>query len=91
VRDAKSDANQAEIVAALRRAGASVQDLHRVGNDCPDLLVGFRGINFIIEIKTLGGKLTPGQALWHLKWNGSVSVAWSIEDTLGIIGVEFDA
>lgn len=89
--NAKSDANQPKIVAALRQAGASVQDLHRVGKDCPDLLVGFRGINFIIEIKVLGGKLTPGQALWHMKWNGSVSIAWSIEDALRIIGVEFDA
>ena len=39
-RAARTDANQAEIVAALRGVGASVQPLHAVGQGCPDLLVG---------------------------------------------------
>jgi hypothetical protein len=39
-RASKVDANQREVVAALRGAGASVQLLHAVGEGCPDLLVG---------------------------------------------------
>ncbi|HJP47915.1 hypothetical protein [Acinetobacter venetianus] len=44
-RAAKIDANQTEIVKALRKFGASVQSLASTGKGCPDLLVGFRGMN----------------------------------------------
>lgn len=42
----RTDGNQAEIVRALRSAGATVQTLHTVGKGCPDLVVGFRGNNY---------------------------------------------
>jgi hypothetical protein len=45
---AKVDANQAAVVAALRKIGASVQPLHGVGAGVPDLLVGFQGRNWLI-------------------------------------------
>jgi hypothetical protein len=50
-RAAKVDANQREVVAALRGAGATVQLLHAVGEGCPDLLVGYRGGNYLLEVK----------------------------------------
>ena len=50
-RAAKVDANQTEIVKALRQVGASVQSLAATGKGCPDLLVGIRGLNFLIEVK----------------------------------------
>lgn len=43
------DANQPEIVAALHAVGATVQHLHEVGHGCPDILVGFRGKNYLID------------------------------------------
>lgn len=58
---ARTDISQPGIVAALRRAGAFVQSLHRVGQDCPDLLVAYRGKWYVAECKTGKGKLTPGQ------------------------------
>jgi hypothetical protein len=39
-RAAKIDANQPQIVEALRKAGATVHSLAAVGNGIPDLLVG---------------------------------------------------
>ena len=45
------DANQEEVVKALRKIGAFVQPLHRVGQGCPDLLVGFRQRWFMLEVK----------------------------------------
>lgn len=42
-RAAKVDDNQGEIVAALQRAGCSVQSLAGVGRGFPDLAVGFQG------------------------------------------------
>jgi hypothetical protein len=74
-RAAKVDANQADIVAALRAIGASVTPLHAVGNGVPDLLVGFRRQTWLIEVKD-GNKppsarrLTPDQQEWHASWRG---------------------
>ena len=50
-RAARADSNQAEIVDALRKVGASVQPIHTVGGGVPDLLVGFRGQNYLFEVK----------------------------------------
>ena len=58
---AKVDANQKEIVAALRRIGATVQCLHMVGHGCPDLLVGWHGENILMEVKMTSGDMTPDE------------------------------
>ena len=80
------DANQPEIVAALRKAGATVQYLNQQGDDCPDLLVGYRAQNFVIEVKMPGGKLKPGQRVWMEGWKGQACVAHSPEEALRSIG-----
>lgn len=49
-RGAKVDANQPEIVEALRKAGAYVLHTHQIKNAF-DILVAFRGQLFIMEIK----------------------------------------
>ena len=51
-RAAKIDENQPEIVDALRAMGCSVTILSAVGNGCPDILVGFRGINLLCLLYT---------------------------------------
>lgn len=76
-RAAKVDRNQAEIVGYLRQLGASVQPLHSVGQGCPDLLVGWQGGNYLLEVKDgeappSGRKLTPDQVAWHAEWRGQV-------------------
>lgn len=46
------DANKRAVVAALKSVGASVTDLNPDGKDgIPDLLVGFRGVNYLQEVK----------------------------------------
>jgi hypothetical protein len=86
-RAAKVDANQAEIVAALRKIGASVQPLHAVGAGCPDLLVGWRGITTLLEVKDgkkppSARKLTEDQVRWHAEWRGQVTVVETIEQAI---------
>lgn len=76
----KVDANQAEIVEALRNIGATVQPLHTVGSGVPDLLVGWCGRNILMEVKVAKGKLTPDQISWHGIWSGQVCVVHSIEE-----------
>lgn len=75
-RAAKIDANQEQVVSALRSAGATVQSLAAIGKGCPDLLVGYNGFTFLMEVKD-GNKppsarvLTPQQQEWHRNWRGS--------------------
>lgn len=81
------DANQEEIIKALRGAYASVQPIHTVGAGVPDLLVGYRGKNFLFEIKDGNKykshqKLTPHQEKWHEEWRGQVVVVNSVRDAL---------
>lgn len=88
---AKVDANQPEIVKALRGAGATVQHLHKVGQGCPDICVGWRGVNFMIEIKDgskppSARKLTDAQEVWHGGWKGQVAVVATPEQALAAIG-----
>lgn len=88
---AKVDRNQAEIVAALRAVGATVQPLHTVGAGCPDLLVGFRGRNILIEVKDWkAGKadreLNAVQKDWHAGWKGQVAKVEDVDAALAVIG-----
>ena len=69
------DANQPAIVAALRGIGASVLHLHQLKN-CFDLLVGYRGRTFLMEVKdpaqpSSKRQLTEGEAQFKAKWRGS--------------------
>lgn len=86
----KVDANQAEIVDALRRAGCSVQVLAAVGHGCPDLLVGRAGRQYLLEVKNLSGRgkrLTPDQLAWIAAWRGSVAVVTSISEAFAAVGL----
>lgn len=84
---ARVDANQAAIVAGLRQIGASVIHLHRVGQGCPDLLVGYRGRNYLFEVKTARGDLTDEQRELHLTWPGQVGIIRTLDDALCRMGV----
>jgi hypothetical protein len=69
------DSTQTQIVKELRRVGMDVQHLHGVGQGCPDILVGYRGKNILLEIKKdEKAKLTPDQVIWHSVWKGQVAV-----------------
>ena len=80
------DVNQKEIVAALRAEGFTVQHLHKVGEGCPDLIVGHsyggRRYNVLLEIKEGDGKLTPQQVIWHHGWRGQCAVVKTKEEAI---------
>ena len=61
----RADTNQPEIVATLRGMGCTVQHLHAVGQGVPDLLVGVRGVNLLVEVKYEDGQLNAVQTAWH--------------------------
>ena len=88
---ARKDANQDEIVDALRTIGATVQIIHQLGQGCPDLLCGYRGANYLLEVKD-GAKppskriLTPDEAVWHEMWRGQVDAVKNVKEALQVIG-----
>jgi len=92
VRAKRVDANQAEIIKALMAIGCTVADTSRAGEGFPDLVVGYRGVNYLLEVKD-GNKsssrraLTPAQAEFHKKWHGKVVVVESVEDALRVVSL----
>ena len=82
---ARVDANQTQIVSALRAAGAYVWII-----GLPvDLLVGYRGHTFLVEIKS-GSKrrFTALQADFFENWSGStLARVDSPEAALRMIGI----
>ncbi len=84
---ARVDANQAQIVRALRQCGATVQPLHTVGHGCVDILCMFRGQLYALEIKAEHGALTPDERRWHEQWQCPyVHVVRSVDEALRAIG-----
>lgn len=87
-RAARTDANQAEIVAMLRSMGATVCDTSQLGGGYPDLTIGYMGKTFHAEVKDGSKppskrKLTPDQEEWIKAWRGgAVWLITSIPDAL---------
>ena len=82
---AKTDSNQAIIVDMFRRCGATVCLLHAVGRGVPDLLVGYRGHNLLVEVKTGSGQLNDLQIEWHASWRGQAAVIRDTENVLPLL------
>ncbi|MFZ2488967.1 MAG: hypothetical protein WAZ19_12715 [Anaerolineae bacterium] len=88
---ARVDANQREIVSTLRAVGATVESLATIGHGLPDLLVGFRAQNYLLEVKdgakrASAQRLTSDEAVWHETWRGQVQVVTSAWEALEVIG-----
>jgi Holliday junction resolvase len=94
MRFAKIDANQSEIVKELRKVGAFVQSLATIGKGCPDLLVGYRGNWFLMEVKDAKKaqsqrELTQDEMDWILRAakSGPVHIVETVAQALGVLGV----
>lgn len=90
MRNAKVDANQVEIVKALRQVGCSVVSLASVGKGVPDLLVSSpSGFLFLMEIKDgnkppSARKLTKDQVEFHAKWNSEIAIVLNAEQAIRV-------
>lgn len=87
MRFAKIDANQPEIVAALRKAGVSVQSTASLGNGFPDLVAAKGSMTWMIEVKGPKGTLTPDQIKFIDGWRGTVHIVRTVDDALKLVGV----
>ena len=80
----RTDANHKQVVEELRAAlpECTVHDASGAGRGFPDLVVGYKGRNYMIEIKDGSKtkscrKLTPAQIAFQLAWQGQYSVCHS--------------
>ena len=84
-RAARRDQNEPGIIKALRAVGATVVQVSEKG--FPDLVVGYRGVTHLLEVKMPGKGLTPDQERWIQGWRGSnVWIAETPFDALRSIG-----
>ena len=86
----KVDRNQGEIVRYLQQIGCSVVSLAAAGKGIPDLLVGRRCVNVLIEVKDPtqpkhNRKLTPAQVAFHRSWRGQIAVAYTPQEAEAIV------
>ena len=90
MRARKIDANQTEIVEGLRKIGCSVAVTSAAGNGFPDLVVGYYGQNFLIEVKDGNKppsrqKLTPEQEQFHINWRGQIAIVKSLDEAIDVV------
>ena len=50
------------------------------------MVVGYRGHNYLLEIKGPRGKLTPVQVWWHEEWRGQVDRVDTVDEALAAVG-----
>ena len=93
---ARVDENQKEIVRKIRKnyPEATVHCTHEVGDGFPDTVVGYRGFNFILEIKNpeqppYKRKLQGKEKDFHRDWKGQVDVVEFFEDFVEILTKKF--
>jgi hypothetical protein len=87
---AKADSNQKEIVQYFRKMGVDVFHTHTVGGGFPDVVLGYKGVNMLVEIKD-GSKppsaraLTKQERKFHAEWGGDVQIVETLDDCLELI------
>ena len=64
----KKDGTHVAIARALEYHGCLVADLSQAGSGVPDLLCGYRGVLFCVEVKTPTGSLSKVQRAWFDEW-----------------------
>ena len=85
----RPDGNQAVIVDGLEDAGAVVQSLVDVGDGCFDLLVGYKSVLWVLEVKQPGESLNAKQVDFLVKWHGyNTGVVRNTEEALKAIGAD---
>lgn len=90
-RAAKVDANQKKVVKSLRGIpGVTVAITSQLGEGFPDFIVGYRGFNYMIELKDgdkvkSAKKLTEDEGKFHKEWKGQVTVCESFDEIFKLI------
>jgi rhamnose utilization protein RhaD (predicted bifunctional aldolase and dehydrogenase) len=81
------DENQKQIIYTFIALGATVLNLSRVGEGCPDLLIGFKNKSVLVEIKKDSKAMfTEPQVKFMQNWRGGpVSRIDSVDAAIRLI------
>lgn len=91
-RKARVDDNQSEIVKALRKIpNVSVAVTSQLGQGYTDITIGFKGVNYLVEIKDGNKpkhqqKLTDDEERFHKSWTGQIAVCSNLDEILELLG-----
>jgi hypothetical protein len=89
----RTDANHKEIIDAIRKIPAlSVFSTHTIGKGFPDIVIGYKGINYLVEIKDGAKtksqkKLTDDEIRFHQSWFGQIIVCECVKDVLQLLQI----
>lgn len=81
----KRDANEPEIIAALRAAGVAMFTTDEI-----DIIAGRQGVNYFLEVKLPGYResaLKPRQRDLRDKWPGQYAIVTTAEEALRAVGL----
>lgn len=87
----RTDANHKQILQLLKRIpNLSVFSTHILGKGFPDIVIGYKGINYLVEIKDGNKvksqkKLTEAETKFHEQWKGQIMIAENIDEILKIL------
>tara|TARA_R110000803_G_scaffold4054_8_gene13905 strand:- start:1896 stop:2195 length:300 start_codon:yes stop_codon:yes gene_type:complete len=90
----RRDANEPAIIDALK----SISGLTIITTDAVDLIIGYKGRNYLIELKAessiskktgevLESKIRPSQKTLRKEWSGQYLITASLDEILKQIGV----
>lgn len=91
MRAKKIDGNQNSIVESLRQIpGVSVAVTSSLGNGFVDTVIGYKGRNYLVEIKDENQpiwkrKLTRDEQKFHSEWKGQIAVCKSFDEVFELI------
>lgn len=81
----QQDRNQKEIVAALRKAGASVAAIKLGPPGFPDLVISHFGRTMLVEVKNGNEPLRETQKDFIAKWKAPVHVVRTVDEALKLL------
>lgn len=91
----RTDDNHKALVEEVRKwlPGCTVFDASGAGSGFPDLVVGWKGRNYLFEVKdpdkpTSRRKLTGAQEKFHAAWQGQVAVVHTATELVARIALE---
>lgn len=84
---ARKDDNHKEIADVYRKMGCSVLDTSMVGSGAPDIIVGLKQGNHLVEIKDgkkkpSARRLTPDEERFHIEWRGPIRVISTVDEAI---------
>ena len=87
------DSNHAELVKAFEKLGCSVLSLAGIGSGCPDICVGFAGLQIMCELKDgsrppSARKLTEDEERFRMNWKGGYRLVENldhVQDTVNVL------